>query len=682
MMVVDTTMPVLDDPSLDSALAALWQKHRQASLDKISLIETATANVLRSEIDDDAITEATTAAHQLAGSLGIFGFDEGSRAALEAEHLFRQPVIDSWLLAEAVMALRASVHDGAGASVTRIDRTPPEGPTPGSEAAARTVRVVSLDAQLISRLTVEAAAIGLSVIPSAQLPGTDLPGWGFAAVIIDQGPGSTWSRPDLLASVAATANRAAVVVLTERDSFEERAAFAGVSAAGIMPRSQDPGQTVAFLAESVARRQRTSSTVISLNATDGIEDALSRALAGSECHLDVRSSAAGLWEALDEQGADLVVVGFAGTEFSGPDVCRMIRAHPRWHRLPVVIIGGRSRSDLDASFSAGADDYLHAGISSHDLGVRLQNLLTTRKLYEIRSDSDTVAGTENRPATERSLDRLFRFALGNDELFTLVLVTIDRFEEIRATEGSAVGHAVLRWLGTHLVEAFRGEDIVGRWTEDGFAVGVHGAQGQDLPERIARVLDALAVEGISTTSGHRAHYTFSAAISSAPADGSSLASLERVAETALLRSRMGENTVVKSGERPRQSPSDLVDVVVVEDDDAMADIIEHALSLRQYEFIRFGDGAEAAAALGEGTVRAKVVLLDVGLPSLDGFGVLRVLRSKGVLDGTRVIMLTARSSEAEVLRGIGLGATEHIAKPFSIPVLLARLDQTEFEAVR
>ena len=44
-------------------------------------------------------------------------------------------------------------------------------------------------------------------------------------------------------------------------------------------------------------------------------------------------------------------------------------------------------------------------------------------------------------------------------------------------------------------------------------------------------------------------------------------------------------------------------------------------------------------------------------------------------------MLTARSSEAEMLRAIGLGATEHITKPFSIPVLLARLEQTHVGAV-
>jgi DNA-binding response OmpR family regulator len=133
---------------------------------------------------------------------------------------------------------------------------------------------------------------------------------------------------------------------------------------------------------------------------------------------------------------------------------------------------------------------------------------------------------------------------------------------------------------------------------------------------------------------------------------------------------------VVSGERPQKTPEDVTDVVIVEDDDAMADVVEHALRLRHHDFVRFRDGAAAAAALGEGSVKAKIVLLDVGLPSLDGFGVLQALREKKVLQDTHVIMLTARSSEAEVLRALSLGAAEHITKPFSIPVLLGRLEQT------
>jgi diguanylate cyclase (GGDEF)-like protein len=672
------TATLVDDAALGSALAMLWQRHRQTNLDRISLLETTTADVLRSKVDGDSVSEAGSAAHKLAGSLGTFGFDAGSRAALEVEYLLREVEIDGRLLAEAVTELRASVQEESNHSIAAFGQA---GSTETVSNPDASIQVISRDAILISRLAVAAAAIGLSTSSSADVPPLDAMSAELAVVVIDDGPLSPWTPSGLLDSIAALADMATVIVLTEHDTFEDRTALARSGAAGVIPRSQGPAQTVSFLAEALARQGTAQSIVLSLNASSNLEDSLHRALAGSDCHLDIRDNGLELWDALDEQGADLVVVGFSGSRLSGPDLCRMIRAHPCWHRLPVVVMGGRSRRQLDESFAAGADDYLSVGTSSHDLGVRLQHHLSASRLSEARSDFDPVAGTGNRMAAERSLDRLLGMSMQNGDPFALALVTIDHFEQIRTTEGTAVGDAVVRRLGSHLLGAFQGEDVIGRWTDDGFAIGVHGASRDEASERIANVLEAIATEGVSTTSGGLAHYTFSAGIAAAPADGSSLGSLERICETALRRAAVAETNVVVSGERPVHDESTVLDVVLVEDDDSMADVIEHALGLRNYEFVRFSDGADAARELGQGTVRAKVVLLDVGLPSLDGFGVLQVLRSQGILDETRVIMLTARSSEGEVIRAISLGATEHITKPFSIPVLLARLDQTHVGAL-
>jgi len=66
-------------------------------------------------------------------------------------------------------------------------------------------------------------------------------------------------------------------------------------------------------------------------------------------------------------------------------------------------------------------------------------------------------------------------------------------------------------------------------------------------------------------------------------------------------------------------------------------------------------------------------VLDVDLPGLDGLSVLRRLARDDVLADTRVIMLTARSGEAEVLEALELGAFDHVAKPFSVPVLMQRI---------
>jgi diguanylate cyclase (GGDEF)-like protein len=339
------------------------------------------------------------------------------------------------------------------------------------------------------------------------------------------------------------------------------------------------------------------------------------------------------------------------------------------------MVGKRGSVDLDSALEAGADDYLSVAISARDLGARLNNHLVRSRSVLNRSDTDPTTETGNRPATERSLDRLFGLAAGSGRSFTLALVTVDRFDQICESEGTATGDAVLRRLGTQLVGAFGGQDVVGRWTGDGFAVGILETEKAEASEQVTHLLRALSAEGFPTTSGQRAFYTFSAGVAGSPADGSSLSSLERISETALRRARSGENSVLVSGERAPDQARKVVDVVLVEDDDSVADIIENALTLRHHTLTRFSDGAEAAKELGEKRVKGRTVLLDVGLPSLDGFGVLQVLKSHGVLDGTRVIMLTARSSEAEMLRALGLGAIEHITKPFSVPFLLGRLDQ-------
>ena len=68
-----------------------------------------------------------------------------------------------------------------------------------------------------------------------------------------------------------------------------------------------------------------------------------------------------------------------------------------------------------------------------------------------------------------------------------------------------------------------------------------------------------------------------------------------------------------------------------------------------------------------------MLLLDVDLPGLNGVAVLRRLSEEGALRHTRVIMLTSRSSEDEVLKALELGAFDHVSKPFSVPVLMHKI---------
>ncbi|MBR9989400.1 MAG: response regulator [Gemmatimonadetes bacterium] len=120
-----------------------------------------------------------------------------------------------------------------------------------------------------------------------------------------------------------------------------------------------------------------------------------------------------------------------------------------------------------------------------------------------------------------------------------------------------------------------------------------------------------------------------------------------------------------------------VDVVIVDDDAALSDLLDHTLRLRGYTVARFSDGADAATALvgDPPTVSGRAILLDVGLPGLNGTAVLGRLRREGVLRRTRVLMLTSHAMESDVLKALELGAFDHVAKPFSVPVLMHRLQR-------
>jgi DNA-binding response OmpR family regulator len=80
-------------------------------------------------------------------------------------------------------------------------------------------------------------------------------------------------------------------------------------------------------------------------------------------------------------------------------------------------------------------------------------------------------------------------------------------------------------------------------------------------------------------------------------------------------------------------------------------------------------------ALGGATpeVRASVILLGVDLPAMNGLEVLRRLKAAQVTRSSSVVMLTARAGETDILAALELGAIDHVAKPFSIPVLMHKV---------
>jgi len=122
--------------------------------------------------------------------------------------------------------------------------------------------------------------------------------------------------------------------------------------------------------------------------------------------------------------------------------------------------------------------------------------------------------------------------------------------------------------------------------------------------------------------------------------------------------------------------SDVPEVIVVEDDPALAELLTFGLEARGYRFQHFRNGREALDVLRtmdtRGAAQPPLLLLDVDLPALDGYSIFEALQ-KDFPGKFRVVFTTVHGSEIEQLRGLEAGALDYMVKPMSLRVALEKI---------
>jgi PleD family two-component response regulator len=223
------------------------------------------------------------------------------------------------------------------------------------------------------------------------------------------------------------------------------------------------------------------------------------------------------------------------------------------------------------------------------------------------------------------------------------------------------------------------------WGGAEFLIGMYGSSKEPSAIKLTQICNKIAEQPFPAEGGQSVKVICSAGIAQYQIDGDTVEAL-REAGLAALRlvkdsgmSRVGISGVKVAGLLTRR-----VDVAIVEGDAALVSLLQHAMESRNLRVATFLDGEAAANALtGEvPEIQASIILLDVDLPSLNGLDVLRRLKAAELTRVSNVIMLTARTGERDVLTALELGAIDHIAKPFSVPVLMHKVRTVLKQAVQ
>ena len=114
-----------------------------------------------------------------------------------------------------------------------------------------------------------------------------------------------------------------------------------------------------------------------------------------------------------------------------------------------------------------------------------------------------------------------------------------------------------------------------------------------------------------------------------------------------------------------------ITILVVDDESRMRKLIKDFLAVKGYKILEAADGEKALEVFEAEKDKISLILLDVMMPKLDGWSVLRQIRQTSKVP---IIMLTARGEEQDELFGFELGVDEYISKPFSPKILVARVE--------
>jgi CheY-like chemotaxis protein len=206
---------------------------------------------------------------------------------------------------------------------------------------------------------------------------------------------------------------------------------------------------------------------------------------------------------------------------------------------------------------------------------------------------------------------------------------------------------------------------------------MYGSAKEQSAIKLAQICAKIAAQSFLTDDGRQVHVSCTAGVAQYQTDGDTVPALWDEAHKALqlLRSTDGTSKVGIAGINLTGALTRRVDVAIIDDDGAMVSLLQHAMESRSLRVAAFADGETAVAALtgNPPEVQASAILLDVDLPALNGLDVLRRLKVGEVTRLSSVVMLTARTGERDILSALELGAVDHIAKPFSVPVLMHKV---------
>ncbi|ESA35722.1 response regulator receiver modulated diguanylate cyclase [Leptolyngbya sp. Heron Island J] len=483
----------------NTATAAIWERAKQRLSERIEVIEKATTAGVTDTLADDLRQQAEQEAHKLAGSLGMFNLDHGSKLAHKAEQAFQNwPELldhERTQLADVIGQLRQTVQSAVQGETPTLFYPKTVGRAAFMPHTA-CLLVVSTDedfqAGCASALTtvardwtlqLQSDPIAACRLLSQQQPDVvllDLTGVPDGETVC-----LTTDMVTFLTELQALAPPVPVLLRTDHDSLLDRVKASRLGCRGFVPSNATAAVVVETVIDLWMRSHADAAKVLVVDDDAQILEAMGQLLKPWGLKVYTLVDPRLFWDILNEVQPDVLVLDIEMPYVDGLALCQVVRSDLRWSHLPILFLTAHTDATTKHRvFAIGADDYVSKPIVGPELATRILNRLERSQLAQSQIEIDPLTRLATRRHAIQALTQTLALAHQQRQPVCIAMVTVDGLDPINQHYGYDAGDKILVHFAYLLHQTFVGHDVVGRWGGRLFIVAMYGLNIEDGKRRL------------------------------------------------------------------------------------------------------------------------------------------------------------------------------------------------------
>ena len=486
----------------NTVTAAIWERAKHRLSERIAVIEKATTAGASDALADDLRRDAEREAHKLAGSLGMFNFDHGSRLAQQAEQAFQNwttlPDQERAQLSSLIGQLRQTVQRVVHSDTPTLfypKSAPPQGSALMPHAAH--LLIISTDKRFQSdcaqALTQTAHDWTLQVEskPTVVPLSNHRPDIVLLDLAVTDENKTVRLTPDMVAFLAELQTLTPpvpVLLRTDQDSLLDRVKASRLGGRGFIPSTVPATAVIETVIDLWMRSHTDIAKVLVVDDDPQILEAMGQLLKPWGLKVFTLVDPRLFWDVFNDTRPDVLVLDVEMPHVDGLALCQVVRSDLQWNHIPILFLTAHTDDATKHQvFEVGADDYVSKPIVGPELVTRILNRLERSRLTQSQIKMDTLTRLANRRHAIQAITQTLAMGHQHRQQVCLALLSVNHLEQINHQYGYDMGDKVLVHFAHLLHQTFVGDDVVGRWSGRLFVVAMYGLSLDDGKRRLAKL---------------------------------------------------------------------------------------------------------------------------------------------------------------------------------------------------